>query len=292
MAEERQKISKLVIDPGTTIGLVRLRVGDLARSRRFYEGVLAFQVVELTERSVVLGGQDKQPLLELTEVPGVGSQPRRATGLYHVAILFPTRADLGRELARVLQAGGISIGQGDHLVSEALYLSDPDGNGLELYQDRPREVWTWIGNTVQMAADPVDIEGLLEEGKSRTWNVVPAGTRIGHIHLQIGNVPEAERFYHGILGFDVTATMPGALFVSAGGYHHHIGLNTWHSQGAQPTPEDRAGLNSYVIVIPTHEGWEAIRARLNNHNIPFREQENQLSVKDPWQNQIILTLVS
>jgi catechol 2,3-dioxygenase len=277
------------IHPGTNIGLVTLRVANLERSRRFYEGIMGFQPVEQTPGRAVLGGQDKQPLLELIEVPGAAPQPRRATGLYHVAILFPTRADLGREFLRLANAGW-EIGQGDHLVSEALYISDPDDNGLEVYQDRPRSTWQWANGTVKMATDPVDIRSLAEEGArdAEPWEVLPAGTRVGHIHLQIGNIQEAEHFYHTILGFDVTAKMPTALFISAGGYHHHIGLNTWHSLGAKPTPTTSAGLQSYVIAIPTTEGLQQVKGRLVAHNVPFEEQEDLIRVNDPWSNEILL----
>ena len=153
-------------------------------------------------------------------------------------------------------SANLQIGQGDHLVSEALYISDPDGNGLELYRDRPRDTWRWSNGVVEMATDPVDIRGLAEEGArdAEPREVIPAGTRVGHIHLQIGDIKEAEHFYHTILGFDVVCHYPGALFVSAGGYHHHIGLNTWHSRGAQPTPANCAGLQNYVVTIPTREG--------------------------------------
>lgn len=277
------------IHPGTHIGVVTLRVANLERSRSFYEGVLAFQPLEEASGKVVLGGQDRQPLLELVEVPGAAPQPFGATGLYHVAILFPTRPDLGRELLRLIEAGW-QIGQGDHLVSEALYISDPDGNGLEIYQDRPRSTWKWTNGTVQMATDPVDIRGLVDDGthKAEAWDVIPAGTRVGHIHLQVGNIAEAKQFYHTILGFDVTAQLPGALFVSAGGYHHHIGLNTWQSLGGKPTPANHAGLDKYVIAIPTHEALLEVKNRLVAHAIPFEEQEGLLRVNDPWSNEIVL----
>src|SRR5947207_12563814 len=164
MSTEQQATSTATsIHPGTNIGLVTLRVADLERSRRFYEGILAFQPIEQGPGKVVLGGQDKQPLLELIEVPGAAPQPRRATGLYHVAILFPTRADLGRELLRVARAG-MQIGQGDHLVSEALYISDPDDNGLELYRDRPRSEWHWINGMYEMVTEPLYIRGLYAIG--------------------------------------------------------------------------------------------------------------------------------
>ncbi len=288
-AEQHTSPTSASIDPGTHIGLVTLRVSDLGRSRQFYEGILGFQPLEAKPEKVVLGSQDEQPLLELIEIPGAAPQPRRATGLYHVAILFPARADLGRELLRLAQAGW-RIGQGDHLVSEALYLSDPDRNGLELYRDRPRSTWHWANGMVEMATDPVDIQGLAEEGArdAQPWEVVPAGTRVGHIHLQVGDIKEAERFYHTILGFDVTAKLPGALFVSAGGYHHHIGLNTWNSLGAQPTPANSAGLQSYVIAIPTRKGLQEVKERLIAYQVPFEEQGDVIRVNDPWSNQIEL----
>src|SRR6266571_2632608 len=292
MSTEQQAASTTAsIHPGTNIGLVTLRVANLERSRRFYEGILAFQPIEQGPGKVVLGGQDKQPLLELIEVSGAAPQPRRATGLYHVAILFPTRPDLGRELLRVARAG-IQVGQGDHLVSEALYISDPDDNGLELYRDRPRSEWHWTNGVVEMATDPVDIRSMVEEGErnAEPWEVIPAGTRIGHIHLQIGDIKEAKRFYHTILGFDVTCHYPGALFVSAGGYHHHIGLNTWHSLGAKPTPANCAGLQTYVVAIPTREGLLAVKERLVAHKVAFEEQEDLIRVNDPWSNQILLNV--
>jgi catechol 2,3-dioxygenase len=289
--EQQASSATTTIHPGTTIGLVTLRISDLERSRRFYEDILAFQPIEQSSGRVVLGGQDNEPLLELIEVPGAAPQPRRATGLYHVAILFPTRPDLGRELLRVAGAG-IQIGQGDHLVSEALYLSDPDGNGLELYRDRPRSEWQWIDGRVQMATDPVDIASLAEEGKrdAEPWDVIPAGTRVGHIHLQVGDIAEARKFYSTILGFDVSADLAGAgaLFVSAGGYHHHIGLNTWHSRGAGPTPANAAGLQTFEIVIPTREGLQQVKERLLAHQVHFEEEEDLIRVSDPWGNRILL----
>src|SRR5205809_5758806 len=294
MSTEQQAPSTATsVQPGTKSGLVTLRVADLERSRRFYQGLLAFQPIKEEPGKVVLSGQDKQPLLELIEVPGAAPQPRRATGLYHVAILFPTRADLGHELLRVA-AAGIQIGQGDHLVSEALYISDPDDNGLELYRDRPRSEWHWTNGMVEMATDPVDIRGLIAEGErdAEPWEVIPAGTRVGHIHLQVGDITEAKQFYHTILGFDVTADLSehGAPFVSASGYHHHIGLNTWHSRGAKPTPENAAGLQTYIIAIPSREGLQEVKERLIAHHVPYVEQEDLIRVNDPWSNHIILNV--
>lgn len=278
------------IHPDTHIGLVTLRVADLKRSLNFYQGIPGFQVIEQTPISLILGAQDGVPLLELRELLDAQPQPYRSTGLYHVAILLPTRPDLGRALIRMAEAG-LEIGQGDHLVSEALYISDPDGNGLEIYRDRSRDTWNWSGGTVKMVSDPVDIRGLVEEGKRADvqWQVLPAGTRVGHIHLRVGDLAQAEQFYHNILGFDVTAHMPGALFVSAGGYHHHIGMNTWQSRGLGAAPQDTAGLQSFVIALPNREALAEVRARLVANDIPMQqEDEDTIIVADPWGNRVEL----
>lgn len=292
MQHQSTHLTPSSIHPETGIGLVTLRVANLDRSLRFYEGLLGFRRIERTAGTALLGAQEGPPLLELHEMPGAPPQPRRSTGLYHVAILLPNRADLGRILLRLTQAGW-EIGQADHLVSEALYLSDPDGNGLEIYRDRPRESWHWEHSMVQMAIDPIDLDALMEEGKrdALPWEVLPAGTRVGHIHLRVGDIPQAEHFYHTILGFDITAHMPGALFLSAGGYHHHIALNTWQSRGAGAAPRTTAGLQAFVIALPNQDALMEVRARLAAHGIPIHEQGDTLTVADPWHNQIRLMVV-
>lgn len=277
------------IHPATHIGTATLRVADLERSLRFYEGVLGFQAIEQGEGAAALGSKDGQPLLFLQELPGAQPQPYRSTGLYHIAFLLPSRPDLGRALIR-MAAAGLEIGQGDHLVSEALYISDPDGNGLEIYRDRPRDTWHWDNGTVRMATDPVDIRTLVEDGKrpEAQWQTLPAGTRIGHMHLRVGDIPQAEHFYHDILGFDIVAKMPGALFVSAGGYHHHIGMNAWQSRGAGAAPKDTVGLQTFAIALPNQEALAEVRERLTANNVPVREIEGGLVVFDPWENEIRL----
>src|SRR3989440_5179573 len=284
MQQQSTHLNPTSIHPDTGIGLVTLRVANLDRSLSFYEGVLGFRSIERTAGKATLGTQDGTPLLELQEVPGASPQPLRSTGLYHVAILLPSRADLGRILLRLAEAG-IEIGQADHLVSEALYLSDPDGNGLEIYRDRPRASWRKENGMVKMATDPLDLYSLVEEGKrdALPWEVLPVGTRIGHIHLRAGDIPQAERFYHTILGFDITARMPSALFLSAGGYHHHIGLNTWQSRGAGPAPETTAGLQTFVIALPNQDALMGVQARLCApwDPIPW-EGEKFIGLGVPW----------
>jgi catechol 2,3-dioxygenase len=287
--EQQTSLTATSIHPGTNIGLVTLRVSQLERALLFYQGVLGFQTVEQEQGRAVLGGQDKQPLLELIEVAGARPQPARATGLYHVAILLPTRPDLGRVFLRLVEAN-CQIGQGDHLVSEALYVSDPDGNGLELYQDRPRSTWRWTQGTLQMATDPVDLRSLAADAqKAEPWDMLPAGTRVGHLHLQVGNIPDAKHFYTTILGFAITVEMPTALFINAGGYHHQLGMNTWQSLHAKPTPATSVGLQAYVIAIPTLAALQEVKARLTAHALPFTEEASDLiRVNDPWNHTILL----
>ena len=282
------------IDPATTVGLLSLTVGDLARSLAFYTEAIGFAVLERTERAAALGVAGT-PLLLLVERSGARAWPHDRygyTGLYHFAILLPSRPELGRWLRHWLDLGLGVPGQGDHLVSEALYLSDPDGNGIEVYRDRPRSEWTWRGGQVQMATDPVDLRGVLAEGDrvGEPWAGLPAGTRLGHMHLQVGDIAQARAFYHDVLGFDIVAQMPTALFLSAGGYHHHIGMNIWHSAGAPPAPEDTAGLRFYTVDFATEQARAAVVARLAATGIPYEETPSAVVLTDPWQNTIALQL--
>jgi catechol 2,3-dioxygenase len=193
---------------------------------------------------------------------------------------------------------GLPLGQGDHLVSEALYLEDPDGHGIEVYRDRPRSEWRWVNGQVQMATDPVDIRGLLAEADRAApgggcplgapWTGLPSGTRLGHIHLQIGDIAQGARFYHEILGFDIVAQLPSALFVSAGGYHHHIGMNTWHSKGAGPAPAGTVSLRYFTLTLPTEEARQAVLGRLAAAGLDDTQTEAGIAVQDPWQNTVLL----
>jgi catechol 2,3-dioxygenase len=280
------------IDPGTQVGVVALTVANLDRSVAFYTDAIGFAVLQRQGSAATLGASGK-PLLLLKERPGARPWPHDQyayTGLYHFAILVPTRADLGQWLRHWLEQGYPAPGQGDHLVSEALYLSDPDGNGIEIYRDRPRSEWRWINGSVQMATDPVDIRGVLTEAARRgqAWTGMAAGTRVGHVHLQVGDIPQAEAFYHGVLGFDVVAQMPSALFVSAGGYHHHIGMNTWHSRSAGPRPEDTAGLRFFSLEMPSEEARAAVVARVAEAGLARTESHGVAAVRDPWSNTILL----
>ena len=278
------------IDPATQLGLVALSVANLGRSLAFYTEALGFSILERSASDAVLGAAGTPLLILKEEIGDLPWMVDKATGLYHFAILLPTRADLGRWLRHFVTQSYPPPGQGDHIVSEALYLRDPDGHGIEVYRDRPREGWVWSDGRVKMGGGPVDVRGMIAEANAAglPWTGLPAGTTIGHVHLQVGDIPQAEAFYHGILGFDVVAAMGSALFVSAGGYHHHLGLNVWHSQGAGPAPVGTATLQFYTLSLPTDEARHAVVDRLAAAGVAHETKGNTVVLRDPWQNTIIL----
>jgi catechol 2,3-dioxygenase len=279
------------IHPDTQLGQVALGVADLARSIAFYRDVLGFEVLQEEASQAVLG-VGGEPLLRLQERPGAPPSPVSATGLYHFAILVPTRLDLARSLLHLLESGYPLGGASDHLVSEALYLSDPDRNGIEIYRDRARDDWPRREGRILMATDPLDLHALLAEAEAdgRPWKGLATGTRLGHMHLQVGDIPRARDFYHGVLGFDIMFDMEqmGALFVSAGGYHHHLGLNTWHSRGGHPAPEGSAGLRFFTVHVPGEDALAPVLARLDAAGIAYQRQSDGVVVEDPWKNGILL----
>jgi catechol 2,3-dioxygenase len=276
----------------TSMGAVSLTVSDLERSRSFYETAVGLRAAELDDGGLGFGTLDGAELLRLYGDASAPALDRRATGLYHLAILLPSRLDLAHALARLAQARWSLDGVADHLVSEALYLSDPDQNGIEIYRDRPRERWSYDNGQLQMATLPLDLRGLADELSSSTGPqaTVPDGTVIGHVHLQVADVADAEAFYHGVLGFDVTTRgYPGALFVSAGGYHHHLGLNTWHSAGSPPAPLGAVGLHSYEVRIPDPSEFERVVQRVRSAGLePESEGPGSAAVRDPSGNLVVL----
>jgi catechol 2,3-dioxygenase len=276
------------IDSRTTIGPVSLTISNLERSVSFYESHLGFAVQRRDERTVWLGagGPDLLVLSQCERAPRV----RGTTGLYHFAVLVPSRADLGRALRRMVETDTVLQGAADHGVSEALYLADPDGNGIEVYRDRPRAEWPMSGGQLRMGADPLDMEAILAEEPGRDGRGLAPATVMGHVHLHVSRLNEAERFYVDQLGFDVMQRYgPSALFVSAGGYHHHIGLNTWAGVGAPPPPAGAIGLRHFVVRLPTEVARLAVSDRLRSDNIPFETRADGLLVRDPAGNAILLT---
>ncbi|HYW07827.1 MAG TPA: VOC family protein [Longimicrobium sp.] len=266
--------------PGATrLGRVSLQVAELERSLAYYRDVLGFRVAEHSPGHALLAAHgDDTPLVELRELRGATPVPRRGRlGLYHFAILLPDRAALGRFVAH-LAAVGERAGASDHLVSEALYLQDPDGLGIEVYADRPRESWRSENGQLVMATEPLDLQGLARAGGGAEWSGMPAGTTVGHIHLHVGDVDEAARFYEDALGFERTVwSYPGALFLSSGGYHHHLGVNSW-AVGAAPAADGDARLLEWEVVVPSARDAAAVLKRMEAAG--HRAQDGV--VRDPW----------
>ncbi|GIP31530.1 VOC family protein [Paenibacillus sp. J2TS4] len=274
------------IHPDIELGEVKLKVSHLARSLRFYQDVVGLTVLTQNATTAELTADGSTPLVIIEEIPdAVIVPPRSVSGLYHFAILLPTRKALGVSLRRLIDSG-ISIGQADHLVSEALYISDPDHNGIEIYADRSREDWEKDAEgNYKMTTDPIDWEGLLEEARGEEWTGLPAGTRIGHVHFHVSDLLQAQSFYCGILGFDVAANYMSqmrALFISAGGYHHHVGLNLWAGIGAPAAPANGTGLAYWTIVYPGAVELTNALEQLHQAGIPVEQQADAWHVTDPF----------
>ncbi|AOV06232.1 VOC family protein [Sporosarcina ureilytica] len=272
--------------PCTYTGEVYLNVLDLDRSKQFYTEIIGFEILEEEENKVVFTADSKTPLL-IVEQPenGIPKEPRR-TGLYHFALLLPERADLGMIIKHLVEHN-VALGASDHKVSEALYLSDPDGNGIEIYTDRKPEVWSWDNGKVAMSTDQLDAESVVAESEGRVWNGLPAGTLMGHIHLHVASLSEAEAFYNA-LGFEVVANYPQALFMANGKYHHHIGLNTWHGGGDARPSENSVGLQAYTLIYPTESVLKEAIGKVEALGSKVTAGVNRFNVEDPSGNRIIL----
>ena len=278
------------IDGRARIGTVELRVSDLEQSEKFYTDVLGMSALS-NDNGLLLGVSDETPLLRLRELKGAKPRPRRSTGLYHFAVLDPSRPALGRSLTQLAEKGYPLHGAADHLVSEALYLDDPDHIGIEIYRDRPKAEWQFDNASVRMANEPVDLESLLKDAGDRPFEGLERGTTMGHVHLHVRDLEEAEKFYCSLLGFDLMLRWPpGALFVSAGGYHHHIGLNTWAGVGAPPPPEDASGLIHFEIVFPNENSRNDVVERLIQAGVATHDREDGIFLTDPSRNGILLTM--
>jgi catechol 2,3-dioxygenase len=273
---------------------VVLQVSDHARSAEFYEQVLGLRNMpgeesparSTNEPVARLAAQgDDRVLVELRERRGAQPVPRRGrTGLFHFAILLPDRASLGRFVAHLGEIG-VHAGAGDHLVSEAFYLSDPDGLGIEVYADRPRAAWRRVGSELMMATDPVDVTGLVAAAGNEPWHGMPAGTAMGHLHLHVGDIARASAFYSETLGFDRMAwSYPGALFMAAGGYHHHLGTKIWAGSGARSPGADEAQLIEWTIVLPAERDLAAVATRLVAAGAPVEHDgaARAILTRDPW----------
>jgi len=271
----------------TRVSQVRLRTADVRGALAFYQGVLGFAVIKQSGAdTVIAAAPNGPPLVVLTEDRSATPRPRRATGLYHFAIRYPTRRDLAWALQRLARNEYPIEGASDHIVSEAIYLSDPDGNGVEFYADRPRSRWVWRNGQVTMSTEALDVGDLLGTIKGQKEPATPApNTDIGHIHLHVADLAVAERFYREFVGLAVTQrTYPGALFLSAGGYHHHVAVNTW--AGQTPAPPNGVGLVSYRLEVPMAEILYCLghRAPLVGYEAKMEKSENGgdlLQIRDP-----------
>jgi len=283
------------LPPETHIGTVHLTVRDLDTSVSFYEDALGFAVHGREDETAVLGPHaangDRRSLLVLHHDPE--AQPAyRSTGLYHFAVLVPSRLELAHVLRRFAELRTPVDGFADHLVSEAIYLRDPENNGIEVYRDRPRDEWRFIDGKVAMATDPIDLEGILAEleGHDLDWAGLHPDTKMGHIHLKVADIPAANRFYVEQVGFDLIQEMAGsASFISAGGYHHHIGMNTWESRGAMPPPANATGLRWYELRLPDAKTVGEVADRVRASGGPVEERDEGLLIRDPFQIGVMLT---
>lgn len=294
-----QQTTTATVDPGYGIaprgyrlpanirlGHVTLQVADLARSLAYYRDVLGLRVAEQAPGTATLTAHgDDAPLVVLREKPGAAPVPRRGRlGLYHFAILLPDRAALGRLIAHLARIGE-RAGASDHFVSEALYLQDPDGLGIEIYADRPRDAWRSQDRQLIMATEPLNMRDLVDAAGGAPWTGMPAGTVMGHVHLYVGDIDRAAAFYHDGLGLDkVVWSYPGALFLSAGGYHHHLGVNTW-AAGAAPATDHDARLLEWQVIVPSAADAAAALDSLATTGAVTRDADGG-TARDPWGTQV------
>jgi len=270
-------------------GAVRLAVRDLAQSLAYYQECIGLQV-HRREGAVAFLGAGGDDLLALVEQPGARPVQRGRTGLYHFALLTPDRAALSRVLNHLLATNTPIDGASDHGVSEALYLSDPDGHGIEIYRDRPRREWPFVKGSLAMTTDPLDVRGVVAADRTQApWDGIDARTVMGHVHLHVAHLDAAEHFYVELLGLDLMQRFGGqAAFVAAGGYHHHLGLNTWAGVGAPPPPPDAARLLDFELILPDAGALAATVARLEQVAIPVTPDGAGWKLADPSANQVVL----
>ncbi|HWI48017.1 MAG TPA: VOC family protein [Rummeliibacillus sp.] len=270
--------------PNMYVKHVEIKVADLERSIKYYTEIIGFQILQQTADHVTFTTDGKTSILSIIQPEGAYQSPQKTTGLYHFAILLPSRKDLAN-IVKHFQNNGIYFGASDHDVSEALYLRDPDNNGIEIYADRVPEEWTWNGDQVFMKTEPLDFKDLMQSEQGE-WNGLPANTVMGHIHLHVANLEKAKEFYSA-LGYQVVQKYGRqALFISTGDYHHHIGLNTWNGEGAPKPAEKQVGLQSFTVQLDERD--EDIMKRLTTIGASVEKIENGFITVDPSGNRIIV----
>jgi catechol 2,3-dioxygenase len=274
------------------VGMVTLRVRDLDKVADYYRDAIGLTVMQRTAASARLGSGGVA-LLDLERRASAAREARNAAGLYHTAFLMPTRKDLARWLVHAAKNKVPLSGFADHLVSESVYLDDPEGNGIEVYADRAPETWKWDGGSVAMATDQLDIDGLLALTDTHTTNYAkaPDDLRIGHMHLRVGDLEQADRFYGGAIGFDPTRKRSGAAFLSSGRYHHHLAINVWQSAGAGPRDDTATGLAWFSLEVATQQILEAQTLRLRQAGAPAAAIADGIETSDPWGTKLRLIKV-
>jgi catechol 2,3-dioxygenase len=288
------------LSTATGMDAVTLRVGDLESMSSYYANALALEPLEERPRGAEHGeevhrvlGRGATPMMRLIATPGLPVSDPRQAGLFHTAFLFEDAPSLAATVLRAAQDPHSRFtGSSDHLVSEAFYFTDPEGNGIELYVDRARDQWRYVNGELQMSTlylDPNEyVQRHLTDAAVR--GVSEARGKVGHVHLQVGDIPAARRFYVDALGFETTvASFPGALFASAGGYHHHVAMNTWNSSGAGPRAAS-LGLGDVAITVPSRDDLDALAARLVHHRLAFADRGRDIVVADPWGTQVTVGL--
>ena len=274
------------------VGMVTLRVRDLDKVADYYRDAIGLTVMQRAAASARLGSGGVA-LLDLERRESAAREARNAAGLYHTAFLMPTRKDLARWLVHAAKNKVPLSGFADHLVSESVYLDDPEGNGIEVYADRAPETWKWDGGSVAMATDQLDIDGLLALTDTRTTNYAkaPDDLRIGHMHLRVGDLEQADRFYGGAIGFDPTRKRSGAAFLSSGRYHHHLAINVWQSAGAGARDDTATGLAWFSLEVATQQILEAQTLRLRQAGAPAAAIADGIETADPWGTKLRLIKV-
>jgi catechol 2,3-dioxygenase len=271
---------------GIELGPMSLTVKDLTQALDFYQGVLGMKLLKERDSTVTLSFDEQNSGIELVE-NRQADNPGGRTGLYHIALLVPTRTTLANTLKHLLEREYPLAGASDHGVSEALYLSDPDASGIEIYHDRQRQEWPVRNGELRMDTRPLDVRSLLKEA-SGSWAGLDPLTVLGHVHLKVASIPEAENFYVNLLGFQLMQRYgPSASFVSAGGYHHHIGFNTWESSGAEPPPEGAVGLRWFGLRLPDEASLDALANQLKENGQKVETQQGGMLVRDPSNNGIL-----
>ncbi|MEK5100838.1 VOC family protein [Cytobacillus sp. FSL M8-0252] len=277
-------------EPNIYAQKIDLKVTNLQTSLRFYQDILGFQVLHQSKHEVSLSADGNQTLVQLHAPEGLQKKELRRTGLYHFAILLPTRNDLAKIIRHFIKVNYPLQGASDHDVSEALYLADPDGNGIEIYADRPKTSWDWKGEEVVMGTNALDVQSIMSEWDGNEWNGMPNETIMGHIHLHVNNIEEAKTFYCEGLGFEVVTHYGNqALFISTGKYHHHIGLNIWNGTMAVAPSANSVGMAFYTLVFPKNKLEQAVE-RLQTMNIEVERQADSYMVSDPAGNNIKLVV--